>query len=179
MELIKKYSVRLVRIKKLLIKQSILTIGLIIFLTPTILLSSSVIEIGRDGRFIAYDNGTVLDTKTGLMWASKDNGEGVNWKKAKQYCENYRGGGYTDWRMPTIRELEGLYDKNISGYKQDCGQKGPLKLTKLIHITCYCAWASERRGHKAASFVFSSGTWYLYDESNSGAPRALPVRGGN
>jgi len=26
-------------------------------------------EIGRDGRFIAYDNGTVLDTETGLMWA--------------------------------------------------------------------------------------------------------------
>jgi hypothetical protein len=26
-------------------------------------------EKTRDGRFIAYDNGTVLDTKTNLMWA--------------------------------------------------------------------------------------------------------------
>lgn len=31
-------------------------------------------EKAKDGRFIAYDNGTVLDTKTNLMWASKDNG---------------------------------------------------------------------------------------------------------
>ena len=53
-------------------------------------------EIESDGRFVAYDNGTVKDTKTGLMWASKDNGKGINWKGAKLYCEHYRGGGYTD-----------------------------------------------------------------------------------
>ena len=31
-------------------------------------------EKARDGRFIAYDNGTVLDTRTNLMWAARDNG---------------------------------------------------------------------------------------------------------
>ena len=67
-------------------------------------------EISRDGRFIAYDNGTVKDTEKGLMWAAKDNGKDINWKDAKRYCENYRGGGYTDWRMPTLDELAGLYD---------------------------------------------------------------------
>ncbi|MBU0769626.1 MAG: caspase family protein, partial [Proteobacteria bacterium] len=71
-------------------------------------------EIARDRRFIAYDNGTVKDTKTGLMWASKDNGEDIDWKDTKRYCENYRGGGYTDWRMPTREELEGLYDRSES-----------------------------------------------------------------
>jgi hypothetical protein len=35
-------------------------------------------EVRRDGRFIAYDNGTVLDTKTNLMWAAKDNGSDIN-----------------------------------------------------------------------------------------------------
>lgn len=34
---------------------------------------SSFMEIANDGRFIAYDNGTVLDTGTNLMWAAKDN----------------------------------------------------------------------------------------------------------
>ncbi len=34
--------------------------------------TSKAKEIGRDGNFIAYDNGTVLDTKTGLMWAAQD-----------------------------------------------------------------------------------------------------------
>jgi len=36
-------------------------------------------EIGKDGRFIAYDDGTVLDTRTNLMWAAKDNGSNINW----------------------------------------------------------------------------------------------------
>ncbi len=30
---------------------------------------STVKETDRDGRFIAYDNATVLDTRTNLMWA--------------------------------------------------------------------------------------------------------------
>lgn len=36
--------------------------------------SSTAGETGKDGRFIAYDNGTVLDTQTNLMWPVKDNG---------------------------------------------------------------------------------------------------------
>jgi hypothetical protein len=60
------------------------------------------------GRFIAYDNGTVLDTRSNLMWAAKDNGSKVTWQDAKSYCANYRGGGYTDWRMPTLDEFAGL-----------------------------------------------------------------------
>ena len=30
---------------------------------------------GEKVRFVASDNGTVLDTKTKLMWAATDNGE--------------------------------------------------------------------------------------------------------
>jgi hypothetical protein len=87
-------------------------------------------EIGRDGRFIAYANGTVLDTKTNLMWAAKDDAKGLLGIEAKEYIANYNGGGYTDWRMPTIDELETLYDRelvNESGYhvtiKIVCGVK--------------------------------------------------------
>lgn len=40
-------------------------------------------EISRDGRFIAYDNVTVLDTRTNLMWAAKDNGGNINWANAR------------------------------------------------------------------------------------------------
>ena len=35
--------------------------------------------IKRDRRFIAYDDGTVQDTKTNLMWAANDNGSNINW----------------------------------------------------------------------------------------------------
>ena len=70
-------------------------------------------EIAREGRFIAYDNDTVLDTKTGLMWAARDDGTGMDEQNARAYFESYRGGGYSDWRMPTADELEAIYDPDI------------------------------------------------------------------
>ena len=128
--------------------------------------------INRDGRFIAYENSVVLDTKTGLMWAAKDNGEDITWHDAKSYCANYNGGGYSDWRMPTQDELAELYDpytKNRHGYY----------VTKLIDITRCCPWASNTRGSKAAAFNFHYDTRYWDGQSYRRNYRALPVRAGN
>ncbi|MDQ5988478.1 MAG: hypothetical protein CSYNP_04238 [Syntrophus sp. SKADARSKE-3] len=136
-------------------------------------------EIRRDGWFIAYANGTVLDTRTNLMWASKDNGSDINWNNAKNYCENYRGGGYTDWRMPTQDELAGLYDASKRSTNPPTeGCEGGYHITDLIHITCCCPWASETSGFDASYFFFSHGNRYWsvqYDDYNL---RALPVRSG-
>jgi hypothetical protein len=133
-------------------------------------------EIGKDGRFIAYDDGTVLDMGSGLMWAAKDNGSDINWQGAKSYCENYRGGGYTDWRMPTQDELAGLYDK-AKGYKSACGDEAHL--TELIRLTCYWTWASDTRGSGAACFRFGGGGYRCWGPpSGSSNSRAFPVRSG-
>lgn len=126
-------------------------------------------ETGRDGRFIAFDNGTVKDSKTGLMWAAKDNGKDINWIGAKEYCENYDGGGFTDWRMPTQEELAGIYDpgrENRQGYF----------VTKFIDISACCPWPSEERGTEAGAFSFSYGGKYWLSKSCSFNSRALPVR---
>lgn len=134
-------------------------------------------EISRDGRFIAYDNGTVLDTQTNLMWAAKDNGSNINWQGAKSYCENYRGGGYTDWRMPTQDELAGLYDADKSRAVA-CNTKVQIHVaTELIDITCFSPWASETRGSDQALFFFTNGTESSSRQSYAAGP-ALPVRSG-
>jgi hypothetical protein len=132
-------------------------------------------EIHKDGLFITYDNRTILDTGTGLMWAAKDNGADINWKKAKSYCENYRGGGYTDWRMPTQDELAGLYDKSET---YSSGRGNDVHLTKLIRLTGSAPWASETSGSEAASFDFHNGTRGWSPPSYSAYYRALPVRSG-
>jgi len=49
----------------------IICLTILVLLLPGALMAG---EIAKDGRFIAYDNGTVLDTKTNIMWAAKDNG---------------------------------------------------------------------------------------------------------
>jgi hypothetical protein len=135
-------------------------------------------ETRRDDRFIAYDDGTVLDTKTNLMWAAKDNGSDINWANAKSYCDNYRGGGHSDWRMPTQDELVGLYDAGKSRWGA-CNTSNQIHVaTELIDITCFCPWASETRGSEAAYFNFNFGLRRWGPQSYSNISRALPVRSG-
>jgi len=129
-------------------------------------------EIRRDGRFIAYNNGTVVDTRTNLMWASKDNGSGVTWEQAKSYCENFRGGGYTDWRMPTKDELEGLYDYSIER-GAECHEL--IRITELLNLTCRWVWAKEMRLGEAAYVDFADGYKNWIHVSYYGG-RVLPVR---
>jgi tetratricopeptide (TPR) repeat protein len=132
-------------------------------------------EIGRDGRFIAFSNETVLDTRTNLMWAARDNGSDTNWANAKSYCENYRGGVYTDWRIPTQDELAGLYD-NAKTHRS-CGYN--IHLTELINLSCPYVWASETRGSDNAAFNFGKGERSWNPQSNFYYDvRAIPVRSG-
>jgi hypothetical protein len=136
-------------------------------------------ETEKDGRFVAYDNGSVLDTKTNLMWAAKDNGSPLSWPDATSYCEAYRGGGYSDWRLPTRDELVGLYDA-ASGYK--LGDGSEVHLTKLIHLTGSSAWSSDADNSTGSAYIFS----FRYGGNPVRRPqyktfvdfdgRALPVR---
>jgi hypothetical protein len=120
-------------------------------------------------HFVNNSDGTVTDTKTGLMWAAQDNGSLVSWHTARTYSQNYSGGGYTDWRMPNLTELASIYDpkeKNNHGYH----------VTKLIDISAASCWASDTRSYKAARFNFTYGRVYWLRKSYSGPGRVLPVR---
>jgi hypothetical protein len=123
-----------------------------------------------DGRFNAYPNKTVHDTKTGLMWAAEES-ETMDWHQAKIYCKNYRGGGYSDWRMPTINELEGLYDSNK---QPDCGC-----ITNLIEMyngtNCW-EWSSEAKASDAAFFAFNLNGKQWLSQSNNSNVHIRPVR---
>ena len=61
------------------------------------------------------DNGddTVTDTATGLMWQKGTAPDTVDWKKPRIYCDNLSLGGYSDWRVPTVRELSILFEISI------------------------------------------------------------------
>jgi len=158
----------------------VLAILIGIFITTK---SSTAGETGRDGRFIAYDNGTVLDTKTNLMWAAKDNGSNIKWADAKSYCDNYRGGGYTDWRMPTLDELTGFYDE-AKGYEPSCPDgehkdsssrviQGFVHSTELIRLSCDLIWASYTNGVGVPCFCFGNRkTSWIHNNPHY----ALPVR---
>jgi hypothetical protein len=155
-------------------KKTLKTLFVIAVIT---LICSTIGEAAKDGRFIAnYGNGTVLDTKTNLMWAAKDNGTDVSWNGAKSYCENFFAGGYKDWRMPTNDELASLYDAGKSRPSPCYESFNIHAATDLIQTTCFATWSSETRGSDASQFNFVYGTQFWYLQSHTYGIRALPVR---
>jgi len=124
-------------------------------------------EAGKDGSFTAYDDGTVLDTKTKLMWMSRDNSSGVSWLDAKKYATEFKGAGYSDWRLPTLAELSALYDKDKTrrsfcqpAVDEMGAAADEIHLTNSIHLTCTRVWTSDERSDKpgfATVYDFHSG----------------------
>jgi hypothetical protein len=62
------------------------------------------------GSYIDNNDGTVTDTSTGLMWRQTHSSSAMTWEQALAYCEDMNFAGYTDWRLPTIKELRSLVD---------------------------------------------------------------------
>jgi Protein of unknown function (DUF1566) len=63
-------------------------------------------------------NGIIQDKATGLMWqqatapgiGSGDYPDRYTWDQANAYCADLSLGGYTDWRLPAVNELQSLVD---------------------------------------------------------------------
>ena len=126
-----------------------------------------------------------VDPSTGLMWAAKDNGEDITWRKAMKYCGDLRLAGYTDWRLPTIVELEGIYDG--SGFDAPHPKNVTLALAGKakggLRLTGNREWSSDRvlddRGHRtgfAWQFDFPHGNRDYEQLGYYGSKRALCVR---
>lgn len=127
-------------------------------------------EVDTAERFIAYPGKIVLDKKTSLMWAAEES-EALSWHDAQKYCKKFRGGGYKDWRMPSVTELEGLYDP---GKQPDCGC-----ITHLIEMengpNCW-EWSSKTKDNEAAFFAFNLNGVQWLPKSNNSSVHIRPVR---
>jgi hypothetical protein len=69
--------------------------------------------IQSNGRFIEKVPATLFDQTTGLTWAMIDSHydrrECLSYDDAIQYANRLKTGEFSDWRLPTINELESLY----------------------------------------------------------------------
>ncbi len=71
--------------------------------------------------------------------------------------------------MPTLAELQTLYDRTLSG-------QSDYAIIKLIQTSAQSLWAAETRGFEAARFNFTYGRTYWRRKTYSGPTRVLPVR---
>lgn len=87
--------------------------------------------VARDGEYIAYANGVVRDTRTGLEWMVGPDRD-MTWRETRHWVENLQaaGGG---WRMPTVDELKSLYEKG----------RGKWNMTTLLPNRGWWIWSGE------------------------------------
>jgi hypothetical protein len=94
--------------------------------------------IGRDGQYVAYRNGIVKDTNTGLEWVAGPNKK-TSWYKANRWVKSLTldGGG---WRMPSKSELGTIHNEKT-------GNRGISFLFKNTYI---CIWSNKIDGSRYA-----------------------------
>jgi len=61
------------------------------------------------GNFVDNGDGTVTDTKTGLMW-QQDEAGAMSFEDALTYSEDLQLADHSDWRLPNRNELQSLLD---------------------------------------------------------------------
>jgi hypothetical protein len=108
----------------------------------------------------------VLDGK--LMWTRTDNGREIGWNGANQYCKELTLYALSDWRLPTLSQLEKLYD----------GKRRNIR--KPFRLTSPGVWSSDTQEKLGSSwaflFAFDEGKHYVNPQSDFSF-KALCVRG--
>jgi hypothetical protein len=128
------------------------------------------VVLSAPGRVIVHPRQrTTEDLQTGLMWQMRDNGDDISQPAAAASCRDSKQGGYSDWRLPTIFELERLYAPDAAGSKRFHTIPG-------ITLTGCCPWTSTPHGDFHWTFVFYNGLRYLKYRSIGRFSRALCVR---
>jgi len=76
-------------------------------------------------EFRLIGQGTAIDKRTNLMWYRCNVGEfwhggkcrgsadRFTWQQALGIAQEAKAAGYTDWRLPTVKELKGLVEKKM------------------------------------------------------------------
>lgn len=86
---------------------------------------------------VSWTSEIKIDSNTGLVW--QDNTEVIsiklNWEEAKEYCEVLDLENYSDWRLPSIRELKSIVAVN----------RIPPEITKRFKYFAYLHyWSSSK-----------------------------------
>ena len=86
-------------------------------------------------NFIDNGDGTISDTKTGLMWQKADDGTLRKWKDALGYADTLTLALHNDWRLPNAKELQSIVDYTRAPLAMNTTKRGPSVDTNFFKLT--------------------------------------------
>lgn len=115
-------------------------------------------------EYVDNGDGTITDKTSYLMWSQDDSGEGMDWENALAYSEASELAGYTDWRLPNVKELQSIVDYSRSPTATDPDQVGPAidPLFSCSPITSEAGYDDYAYYWTSTSANFTSGEPYYY-----------------
>jgi hypothetical protein len=143
-------------------------------------------------EFIDNSDSTISDYATELMWMQNDSNVPMNWEDALSYAENLEYAGYSDWRLPDVKELQSIIDYSRSPGTTNSAAIDPLFTSTQItneavqtdygfywSSTTHANWSAVSGGF--ASYVsFSRAMGFMNeweDVHGAGAQRSDPKVG--
>ncbi len=137
-----------------------------------------------DKRYRDNDDGTITDSKTGLMWMKKDSylhsGHWLNWYEAREYVRKLndeRFAQHSDWQVPTRKELKTLYEaEKINSAQLGSGMK--IHTDPVFEKNgAGSLWSSELNGrYNAFGVVFNTGAVFNSNKKSRSRKATRAVR---
>lgn len=114
---------------------------------------------GNQPQYKDNGDGTVGDLVTGLMW-TQDPGEKKTYDEAVKKASTCKVGGYSDWRLPTIKELYSLIQ--LDGTDPDPRSRSTGNLKPFIDTDYFkFQYGKEEDGDRIIDSQFASCTKYV------------------
>ncbi len=105
-------------------------------------------------------DGTITDRATGLMWNKDDSGKGMIWQEALEYAEGNELAGYSDWRLPSVKELQSIVD-----YSRAPGATNSAAIDPVFN----CTEITNEAGQKDYPYFWSNTTHANMQSKGGGA----------
>jgi len=113
---------------------------------------------GNQPSYTDNRDGTISDNVTGLMW-QKSPGNKQTLSQATAGARRCKTGGYTDWRVPTIKELYSLI--LFTGTDPDPMASDTSGLTPFISTVFDFQYGDQRKGERIIDSQYGSRTKYV------------------
>jgi hypothetical protein len=103
-------------------------------------------------HFTYNGNGTTTDNFTGFMWQRVPYTDTLTWENALGYADTLTLAGYTDWRMPNVREMQSINDESRTNpsldtnYFKVIANKKYWSSTTLVNQTARAWYLNSRYG---------------------------------